>query len=300
MFKASDGQEIRVYSWLHPSPKAVVHIAHGIAEHGARYGFLAEALWKAGYSVYAHDHRGHGETPGEQGHWNPDGFRRVVQDLEELLAAEAQGREMILFGHSMGSIIVQALAGKTKLPLRGLILSGPPARPNFTKRLALRGLLVALKAMMGPAAKPSITQDLTTKTYNAKFSPNRTECDWLTRDQAEVDKYVADPKCNFTCDLSFWLSFATQGVFPIHWKGKPTVQSILIYAGEQDPVTEGGVSISQIRAAVKSVAGPSPKVTVYPDARHEMHNEISKHEVVQDIINFIEQILPGAQPLSRM
>src|SRR5262249_51240949 len=154
-----------------------------------------------GYAVYANDHRGHGKTaatPDELGFFaSSGGFRRCVQDLEQLIVfekAENPGVPAFLFGHSMGSYFTQAFMIDAGWALRGAILSGSAGKPGL---LASAGRLVARveRARFGARGKSELLGKLSFDAFNKAFAPNRTAFDWLSRDEAEVDKYVTDPLC---------------------------------------------------------------------------------------------------------
>ncbi len=211
--QASDGKSLFVYRFLPDEPatvKAVVHVAHGMAEHAARYARLAEALTTVGYAVYANDHRGHGKTasPEELGFFaEKDGFARVVGDLVELVAHEKKEHPdlpLVLFGHSMGSYMVQEFIIDHGREIAGAVISGSAGKPNL---LASAGRLVARAERLraGVRGKSKLLGDLSFGAFNKQFAPTRTAFDWLSRDVTEVDKYVTDPLCGFDVTTSLWV-----------------------------------------------------------------------------------------------
>jgi len=303
-FKASDGVAIFRVKWSPPADatvRAVVHIAHGMGEHCLRYRGLAEQLTAAGYMVYAHDHRGHGRTiPEGLGHVTPvdatdDGFLRIAEDLHELITAEKAdhpGLKMLLLGHSMGSIVSQIYAGQHGDQLDALMLSGRPARPNLVLATALPLMLSALKAKNGPKGISSLVKQLTFDEYNKKFAPNRTDFDWLSTDEQQVDLYIKDPLCGFDMTVGFMADLlknlislkesATHAALPANLP-------VHVIAGDSDPCTEGK-SPEQIRAELKAAGKKAPKITLYPDCRHEILNEVRRVEVGTDVVNWFNLV----------
>ena len=135
---AADGTSLHTYRWLPDGPpRGIVQIAHGMAEHAARYERFAEALTGAGYAVYANDHRGHGETASAADHGyfaDHDGFNTVVTDmstLSEFARAEHPGVPLVLFGHSMGSFLSRAYAAQHGARPAALVLSGTGGDPGL-------------------------------------------------------------------------------------------------------------------------------------------------------------------------
>src|SRR5688572_29382651 len=135
---ATDGKRIFYRRFLpEGEPKAIVFVAHGLAEHSARYASTAEVLTEAGYAVYANDHRGHGQTetdPAQLG-WFHGGVERVLEDLRELFRvaqAEHPRAPLYVLGHSMGSFFAQVLMITDGARLKGVVLSGTTgAAPPF-------------------------------------------------------------------------------------------------------------------------------------------------------------------------
>lgn len=305
-FKAEDTRDLFVYRWLPDEGvrrKAVVHIAHGMAEHAARYARLAETLTAAGYAVYADDHRGHGETarlegPEATGWMGAGGFRRSVQDLQQLLVfekAENPGLPVVLFGHSMGSYFVQALLIEAGSQVRAAVLSGTGGKPNL---LASAGRLVARieRRRLGARGKSSLLNALSFDDFNKAFRPNRTAFDWLSRDEAEVDKYVADPLCGFMVTTQLWVDLL-DGLGEISRPDRqakvPRDLPIYVFCGSEDPVGEKTRSVQQLLDAYGRAGVQDVTHKFYQGGRHEMLNETNRDEVTRDLLAWLDARIDG-------
>ncbi|NYE56796.1 alpha/beta hydrolase [Carboxydothermus ferrireducens] len=301
LFKASDGQEIYCYRWFPDKEqklRAIVYIAHGMAETAARYERFALALTKEGYLVFAHDHRGHGKTAKsieEIGYLGPDGFNRMVQDMKELIdfvKNENPEFPIILFGHSMGSFLAQryiTLYGET---LDGVILSGTSCGPGPIVNL---GIFLAKKEVekYGPKYRSVCLTKLSFGNYNKKFKPNRTEFDWLSRDAEEVDKYINDPYCGGVFTASFYYDFlrGLKETFRRENLAKiPKELPIFIFSGDMDPVGNMGRGVLKLIKTYEKLGLKNVAYKLYPGGRHEMLNEINREEVVRDIINWLNKL----------
>jgi alpha-beta hydrolase superfamily lysophospholipase len=214
-FDASDGAKLHCHKWVPAGePCAIIHIAHGMAEGSHRYARLAAPLVDAGYVVYANDHRGHAKTAEASdlsiGHASEDhtGFDRIVTDLMELVKNEKKdhpGLPMVLLGHSMGSIIGLCFAGRYGDLLTGLVLTGPSARPNFALKQVIPPLTKTLKGIYGRSGVTPLFNMLSFEAFNKQFGETETEFDWLSRDKAEVQKYIGKdkPKSSLTLTAQF-------------------------------------------------------------------------------------------------
>jgi alpha-beta hydrolase superfamily lysophospholipase len=297
-FKAEDGKDLFVYRWVpdEGAPrKAVVHIAHGMAEHAGRYARVAEALAGAGYAVYANDHRGHGQTagPGELGFMGPGGFKKAVQDLEQLLVfekAESPGLPAVLFGHSMGSYFTQAFLVEAGSSIRAAVLSGTGGKPSL---IAAAGRLVAReeRLRLGARGQSKLLGALSFDAFNKGFAPNRTAFDWLSRDEAEVDKYVADPLCGFAVSTQLWVD-VLDGLGHI---SRPEAQAripralpIYVFCGSEDPVGERTRSVQQLLGAYGRAGVHDVTHQFYSGGRHEMLNETNRDEVTRDLVAWLD------------
>jgi alpha-beta hydrolase superfamily lysophospholipase len=300
-FADQDGQRIFVYRWSPAGPaKAVVQIAHGAVEHALRYERVAEFLNDHGYAVYANDHRGHGRTAGAieaAGKAGDDGWNAIVRgfaQLTDIIRAEQPGLPVFVLGHSMGSIVAQQDIEQHGAGLAGAILSGSWGTLGDTT--ALQAAVDAAIAAQGRDA-PSMEFLGLFAGFNAPFE-GRTPFDWLSRDQAEVDAYIADPWSGSFAFSNGLVADFFAGMTEI-WRPEnegriPRDLPVLIVSGSQDPAggfTAGTqVLVDRYRAAgIRDVTSK-----FYPGARHEILNETNRDEVQADILGWLDAHLPPA------
>ncbi len=274
-------------------PKAAVVVAHGMAEHAARYGRFADELAAHGYAVYAHDQRGHGRTAGAEnvGWAGADGWNAFLRDLERLtalVAARHPNAPLFLFGHSMGSVVAQRFVQLHGDRLAGLILSGTFGRaPNLGAGIAAARLL---RVFRGDRA-PSALQRVMFAGFNKPFAPQRTGFEWLSRDAAEVQKYADDPRCGFT--FSNLLLFDMLRGYAATWlpdneRRIPTALPVLLFSGELDPVGANTRAVKALAERYRALGLRDVQVAFYPGARHEMLNETNRDEVVRDVLAWLD------------
>ncbi len=305
--RAADGLELFTYRWLPAgSPRGVVQIAHGLAEHAGRYARLAESLTGAGYAVYAHDHRGHGRTadsPEQLGFFaRESGWQKCIDDLWQVnhtVAAEQPGVPIILIGHSMGSTMAARFISQQGTTLAGVVLSGASGQPT---PLALAGRLITRleRLRLGATGRSALVNALTFRDFNRRFAPNRTGFDWLSRDPAEVDKYVADPLCGFNACVQLWIDLLdgwVEAMSPASYARIPKDLPVLLISGRRDPVSGGCRQIEPMIAAWRKAGMNRIDNKFYPEARHELFNETNREEVTRDLLNWMEK-LPDRAALS--
>ncbi|HEY8430444.1 MAG TPA: alpha/beta hydrolase [Sandaracinaceae bacterium] len=300
---APDGSPIHVHRWT-PSgePAGVVQIAHGMSEHGGRYARLARALTERGFAVYANDHRGHGRSvpEGEEpGHMGEDGFNHavaVVRALSRRIAEEHAGLPRVLLGHSMGSFFVQRLIGEERRPADAVVLSASNGKPP---PIAAVGRYVARleRLRLGPRGKSKLLDALSFRDFNKKFAPNRTDFDWLSRDAAEVDAYVADPLCGFLVTTQTWVDLldALPGLTSEeHLSRIDPELPIYVFAGTQDAVGDFGRGVRRLVEAYRRAGLKRVELRLYDGGRHEMLHETNAEQVIADLVAWIERTLGRA------
>ena len=295
--RAEDGKSLLARRWLPEGPpRGVVQIAHGLAEHSARYARLAAAFNAAGYGVYANDHRGHGPkaAPADRGHFADEGgWGKVVGDLwamNRLIAAELPGVPIVFLGHSLGSFLGQDFVSRHSDALAGAVLSGSSGKPPA---IATVGGIVARaeRLRLGKRGKSRLIDSMWFGAYNKPFSPPRTAFDWLSRDEKEVDAYVADPYCGFpfTTQLAIDVLDALPGLLTrARLAGIRKDLPIYVFSGERDPV---GGNIKGLIADLKAAGFTRLTTRIYPEARHETLNETNRDEVTRDLVAWMDSAL---------
>jgi alpha-beta hydrolase superfamily lysophospholipase len=265
-----DGARIFVRRWLPDgAPRAAVQIAHGLAEHSARYERLAVALTGGGYAVYGSDHRGHGPTcaPADLGFFaDADGWRKCLDDLWAVhgaVAAEWPGVPIVFMGHSMGSIMGQQYIAEHGETLAGAILSGSSGAPPAILPLGRMAARVE-RWRLGPRGHSAILWKMLFEDFNKPFRPARTGFDWLSRDEAEVDKYVADPLCGFryTVQLAIDLLDAVGPIASLNTIARvPKNLPLYIFSGQRDPV---GANLQWLIDAYRAAGLTRLTARIYP------------------------------------
>lgn len=256
--------------------RAVVQISHGLAEHSARYGRLAAALDAAGFEVYAHDHRGHGRSvrsPNELGHFGPDGWNALVDDLVtvgEAIDVRSGDAPRVLLGHSMGSFAVQQYLLDHSADIAAAVLTGTSA---------IDVIFGALDADTSLDRMPG----------NEAFE-GRTDFDWLSRDAAEVDLYIADPACGFGADAGAVADMAAAAKQPVEGDVLRSIRPdlpILLMSGSDD-LLSGAMALVELVAQRYRDAGLRDVTVIgYQEARHEIFNETNRDDVTADLVDWL-------------
>jgi alpha-beta hydrolase superfamily lysophospholipase len=263
----ADGWPIQCYRWpCDAPPVATVVIAHGMAEHARRYDRFAAALNGAGYAAVAMDHRAHGRTLGPHGFgdFGAAGWDGLVADIGQLIESERDAMPdvpVVLFGHSMGAAAAQQYTPDGSAAIAALILSGTTLR------------------------KPGEAVPV----YNDAFEPSRTRYDWLSRDAAEVDKYVADPLCGFE-GQSVRNGFDRNDPRrddPARLARIRHDLPVLIVVGDADPVNNNLVGVRYLETRWREAGVRGIDTLIYPGGRHEMLNETNRDDVTRDVIGWL-------------
>jgi alpha-beta hydrolase superfamily lysophospholipase len=286
------GATLRLYAApITTGARAVVQINHGLAEHAARYARFAEFLNARGFYVYAHDHRGHGSTTAPDApprmFASEAGAAKVVLDVEAVhdhIANTHPGLPVISFGHSMGGLI--ALNHAMRFPQRAKALAVWNA--NFSAGLLGRVAQLILRferARLGHDAASQILPKLTFQAWAKSVKNRKTDFDWLSRDEAEVAAYVADPLCGWDESVAMW-----QDVFALIFAGAddnnlrklPKHLPVNLLGGGADPATDGGKAVTALAKRMRAIGMSDVNGRIDPDMRHESLNEINRQHVMED------------------
>lgn len=273
---AADGLELVTYEWApEGTPRGVVQIAHGLAEHSRRYARLAQALNEAGYAVAAIDHRGHGgsitDVPGDFGAAGWEGLIQDMVDFGASLKERNPGLPLFLIAHSMGSFAAQSALLDHSDTYDAVVLSGSSALDVMAQAMAESPEPAGLEA------------------FNAGFE-SRTGFEWLSRDESEVDEYVADPLCGFDTPpetLPALFSHVGRLADPDALKGIRSDLPLLIISGDQDPVGGAGQLVELLGQRYREAGLQDVTVTLYPGARHEVFNETNRDQVVREVVDWV-------------
>jgi alpha-beta hydrolase superfamily lysophospholipase len=257
-------------------------VAHGMGEHAARYARLAAALVDRGYVVYANDHRGHGRTagtPDRHGDLGQAGWAGLVAEIgavSALARSEHPGVPLVVLGHSMGSFALQQHLLDHSAGLDAAVLSGTSAGDVI-------------------AAGIDTSQPADLAAFNAGFEP-RTGYEWLSRDEAEVDLYVADPDCGFSLDMPAMTGMVTEAAALADPDRLAAIRDdlpIYLFSGDADPLAGGGALIELVGDRYREAGVRDVTVKLYPGGRHETLNEINRDEVTADLITWLDRVVTG-------
>ena len=277
--------------------KGVVQLVHGIAEHVSRYDHLAKFLNENGFVVVGEDHMGHGgsiEGGSTQGYFD-GGWLTAADDtyaLCEKTGAEYPGVPYFIYGHSMGSFLTRTILYRhPEAGFAGAVISGTGWQP--VPILKIGQMVCKMQAKkVGETGTSEAVDKLMFGSYNKSYENPRTAFDWLSRDPAVVDTYIADPLSGFSASVG--LSRAMLGGMEMNQKMEnltkmPKDLPVLFIAGDCDPVGSMGKGVTKTAEAFRKAGVLNVTVKLYPQGRHEMHNETNKDEVFADVLKFLNK-----------
>lgn len=316
---SDDGLKLFVRHWIPQNvhkdakPRGLLHIVHGMAEHSLRYERLAQRLNKERIEVWSADMRGHGKTAdlsindpsigGLLGHCaDKDGIAKVTGDINlvtQMISKTYPDVPIFLLGHSWGSFLAQNyLETYRDHPLSGCILSGTRG-PDGLRIKASVPFMALLTWLNGVRKRSFLARAVTDGPFSKPFKPNRTSFDWLSRDESEVDGYIADALSGVFCSAGFYRDLSLL-LNKIH---RPETMDMIkrnlpvyVFGGSADPVGDMGKSPTALVNAYRSLGITDLEFVLYPEARHETLNETNREEVTENLLAWMLRHCPGNVP----
>lgn len=279
--------------------KGIVEIVHGMAEHRKRYDKFCQFLSNNGYLVYVYDQLGHGETAGaldNVGYMDDkDNLEAMLKDVKivnEHLNKEFNTNKSLkfyLFGHSMGSFISQRYIELYPNTIDGVILSGT----NYTKSaLYTMGRLIAKTIMTfkGRKYRSKLLDKLSFGSYNNQIKNPKTNYDWLSVDEENVNKYINDEFCGNLFTVSYFYDFLNLfKKINKNFENIPNELPIYLFSGDSDPVGNMGKGVEKLKNKYLQIGQKDVKLTLYKTYRHEMLNEENYQEVFENVLIWLKE-----------
>lgn len=298
-FLSKDGEtQIHAIEWVPDGEiRAVLQICHGMVEYIDRYDEFANYMNQKGYYVIGHDHLGHGESvkaESELGFFHEEnGNEYVVGDIHEIRMQARRKHPFIpcfLLGHSMSSFLVRQYIQSYGAGLSGVILMGTGHQPYPFLAIAktLCKLLIRFK---GSHFRSSLIDGMAKGSFNRSFEPGRTRVDWISRDDAIVDSYQADPWCTFMFTVNgYYHMFAgMQTLTKKNIRAIPKDLPLLFISGGHDPVGRFGKSVKKVCNRYRNCGIQKVSMRLYKDYRHEILNEKNREVVFGDLYAWMER-----------
>ena len=278
--------------WLTKNAKFNVVIMEGMEEHCSRYDGLAKYLNEHDVDAYALDTFGQGLNVKEDlsniGIWPENGFMRQVEAVHALVEQlKKEGKPTYIFSHSMGSFMGQRYLEVFPGSVEKIVLCGSGSKNPALGAGHLLAKMTTSKKNRDD--KAGLMNKMMFGSFNKKIKNPRTPFDWLSFNQENVDKYIADPLCGFGPRKGFCLEFI-EGMLPIHkdksLKNLASDTKIFIISGSDDPVTNYGKSVGILEKMYHKYGVNNVETKIYENMRHEILNEDDREKVQKDIYEF--------------
>ena len=294
-----DGERLSVMTVCPDEPRFCLQITHGMAEHKKRYLPFMEYIASLGGACIVSDMRGHGETsdPKDYGYFGENGVEATLADLHQIglvLRQKYPGLPMILFGHSMGSLVARSYAAEHDHHLAALILSGEASNnPAVGAGLFLTRLIALFR---GDRHCSSLIESLSTGAYDKAF-PEGEKFQWLSVNEENRQKYIEDSGCGFPFTLNGYdtlFSFMKRTYSPKFYHVWRKDMPILFLSGEEDPVMGDKKAFEDAVRFMRDMGYRNVRSKLYPGMRHEILMESERETVYADVVAFIEEAVQGS------
>ena len=302
-----DVSTIHYEMWLpEGEPKAVLQIVHGMCEFVHRYDAFARYLNEHGIAVVGHDHIAHGSSVADPKDWGVMDPRTA----EDVMINDVQGMRNVatarfgfdvpyfILGHSMGSFIVRCYLGRLGAggyeqegKRAGAIVMGTGFMPTIVPTAG--GLIASIIGKVkGNAYRSTFMNNMGIGGYNKAFEPARTPVDWLSRNEANVDTYIAEPRCTYMFSVGGYkglMDLVKECCADPCFASTPLDLPILVTAGECDPVGDMGKAPRSVFEKYKEAGVEDVKLLMYAEDRHEILNEVDRDKVFADMLQWMEE-----------
>lgn len=282
------------------TPRGILLVCLGMIEHSGRYGDFATAMAARGYHVYAHDHRGHGETTAPDAplgrfarKGGADLVLRDVLAMRDLAVTANPDLPVALFGHSMGGLIALNTALAHPSAFAALAIWNSNFDAGLSGRVA-RIVLAAERMLKGSDVPSLILPKATFEAWGRSIPDRRTEYDWLSTDPAVVDRYIADPLCRFLASVSMWEDVLDLVQRPLRGdtlKALPATLPIHLTGGRLDPATRGGKAVEALANRMRQAGLSRVTLRIHDTMRHETLNEIGREDATAEFATWLDGAL---------
>ncbi|MDH8678388.1 alpha/beta hydrolase [Fusibacter bizertensis] len=274
--------------------KAMVVLAHGMAETIERYDAFANFLSDHGYGIIGVNQRGHGPEAQMLGYLGEKGWSKMKEDLKHIVDYVKNTYDDIpvfIMGHSMGSFLVRDFIISYSYLVDGVILSGT----GYPDKISLKlGQWLAAKDVKkhGDKHVSTLIDSIAFKNYNKKIKDAKTSFDWLSSDSTMVQAYIDNPYCGQIHPSSFFLEFSNglyQLLYHPDYSNFKDGLPMLIFSGEGDPVGNYSKGVNLAAKKYDALKFDVKKI-LYPEGRHEMLNEVNRKQVFEDVVEWLDEI----------
>lgn len=301
-FRSSDKEtKIHGICWIPDGKpvKGVLQIAHGMVEYIDRYDAFARYLCERGFVVVGNDHLGHGDSvksPDDWGYFgDTKGFEHVLGDIHKIrrqFRKKYPDVPYFLMGHSMGSFMARAYLMQYGKGISGAIIMGTGHQPILAAQ-AGKLLTNILSVFKGWHFRSQLVNKMAFGSYNKKFQPSRTDFDWLTRDEAIVDSYIAEPRCQFVFTLNGYHELFRALIYIEKRKNiekLPKDLPVLFVSGDKDPVGNFGKGVDIVCETWEEAGLSDVTLKLFEGGRHEILNEIDRNEVYEYLYQWLTDV----------
>jgi alpha-beta hydrolase superfamily lysophospholipase len=297
-FPSSDGKTtVHAVRWMPDSGEfgAILQITHGMVEYIERYTGFAEFLTGHGYLVVGHDHIGHGQSVTSEEEWGyfgrPDPSGLLVADMHTLrttIQKEYPQKPYFMLGHSMGSYLLRTYLGIHSEGVRGAVIMGTGFVPRNTTNLG-KFVCSFLSVFHGWHYRSKFVADASFGKPYKKYdlTGKETSNSWLTKDEAIVTKYYADPKCTFIFTLNGYMGLyeaVSCACDQENVNRYPKELPVFIVSGADDPVGDLGTGVKKVYDMFQTAGMEDVTYQLYDTDRHEILNELDRERVYNDVL----------------